>query len=545
MKKSPSLIALFLLTPVFLFLAFAAVKITLAQNCQSSALHQGLISALSVSGGTIGNSDQTCVLNSQATYRDFNVPSYSDLESQYYTFSKSSAKTSTQLPNGALPAFTGNGIYRQNSSLSISSASGTGAQIIFVSGNLTITNNITYADADPYSGLVFITSGDINIASTVTQVNAVLISSGKICTAYNISGSTCLSGFTITPQLTINGSLISLNKTPLPNGQSALLMKRNLATNNQPAEVVNKQPKFLYILRSGLFTKDLILTQENKNYVIPSGPPIVDGGWSAWSSCSATCGGGTQTRTCTNPAPAYGGASCSGATSQTCNTQACPQPVPQTITGLSAWLDASNTTSITVPTGSAVTQWNDISGSSPAKHFTQSTSTRRPTYTANVLNGKPAVQFAAATQQTLTNSTNFSTPNTIIYVSRQKAGSNQRLLSSLADNWLLGYVSGARDQAYFNGSVLYTVTPPSNSAWSIYTGVQTGALSSFYRNGVLLASNTAGLTGPNGLSLNGRASEQFSDGDIAELIIYNRALNNTERQQVESYMATKWGLTLP
>src|SRR3989344_851771 len=49
----------------------------------------------------------------------------------------------------------------------------------------------------------------------------------------------------------------------------------------------------------------------------------VNGGWSAWSACSVTCGGGTQTRTCTNPSPACGGATCSGSTSQSCNTQSC------------------------------------------------------------------------------------------------------------------------------------------------------------------------------------------------------------------------------
>ena len=49
----------------------------------------------------------------------------------------------------------------------------------------------------------------------------------------------------------------------------------------------------------------------------------VDGGWSAWSACSATCGGGTQTRTCSNPYPANGGADCVGPSSQACNTQSC------------------------------------------------------------------------------------------------------------------------------------------------------------------------------------------------------------------------------
>jgi len=52
----------------------------------------------------------------------------------------------------------------------------------------------------------------------------------------------------------------------------------------------------------------------------------VNGGWSSWSSCSVSCGGGTQTRTCNNPPPSCNGNSCQGVSSQTCNTQPCVLP---------------------------------------------------------------------------------------------------------------------------------------------------------------------------------------------------------------------------
>ncbi len=73
------------------------------------------------------------------------------------------------------------------------------------------------------------------------------------------------------------------------------------------------------------------------NYTIGAAP--VDGGWSAWSEKNNTCGySGTQTRTCTNPAPANGGANCVGSSSQPYTNPACaanitnlsvsPNPVP-------------------------------------------------------------------------------------------------------------------------------------------------------------------------------------------------------------------------
>lgn len=67
-------------------------------------------------------------------------------------------------------------------------------------------------------------------------------------------------------------------------------------------------------------------------------PTAVNGHWSAWSTCSATCGGGTQTRTCSDSAAANEGATCIGVSQQSCNTQSCSSggaPAPVQPTGTS------------------------------------------------------------------------------------------------------------------------------------------------------------------------------------------------------------------
>jgi hypothetical protein len=92
---------------------------------------------------------------------------------------------------------------------------------------------------------------------------------------------------------------------------------------------------------------------------------------------------------------------------------------------------------------------------------TQSTSGAQPQFIdSSVLNGKPALVFN--TGQLMQNTTAFSTPYTVVYAARQTGGSRGRVLSSTANNWLLGWWAGYRATAYFEGWVSLNYLPADN-----------------------------------------------------------------------------------
>lgn len=119
---------------------------------------------------------------------------------------------------------------------------GNNTGVIFIDGDLLISQNNTGSTQE---GLVFVVKGNVNIDKDVKEVDAVIISEGTICTAYDGTSCLDLDGNTTTPQLTINGSLISLN------GANPIKFGRSLGTDDDtiPAEIINHQVKYLVILR--------------------------------------------------------------------------------------------------------------------------------------------------------------------------------------------------------------------------------------------------------------------------------------------------------
>jgi len=219
-------------------------------------------------------------------------------------------------------------------------------------------------------------------------------------------------------------------------------------------------------------------------------------------------------------------------------TQLATNFTPQSIAGLKMWVKAD--AGITYGSGSSVSGWADQSGN--GNSFAQGTASKQPTFVASGINGRPSLQFAAGNSQTMTVSTNFPAPVTVLYVARMTGGTMGRILSGLSNNWLLGWHSNGWDRAYFEGWV-YQPSTSSGTTAMIYSVILNGTNSSVWRNGTqLVNASTAGITGPNGLSLVGHnASSEFSDAQISEVILYNVALTTAQRTQVENYLNSRYG----
>jgi len=152
--------------------------------------------------------------------------------------------------------------------------------------------------------------------NTCEAVGGVFNSGTGLCNKIEITG-------------TVKGGNVDLtNKTDISNNKVNITVNTTGITNNVAAIAANTTAIAGNTSNITLNTNLLRVTPSSNHEFRISAlesavPPPVNGGWSAWSPCSATCGGGTQSRSCTSPTPSGGGSTCSGASSQTCNTGVC------------------------------------------------------------------------------------------------------------------------------------------------------------------------------------------------------------------------------
>jgi hypothetical protein len=229
-----------------------------------------------------------------------------------------------------------------------------------------------------------------------------------------------------------------------------------------------------------------------------------------------------------------------------------PVTAPTEISGCVGWWDASDAASIT-QSGGLVSQWNDKSGLN--NHATASGSAR-PTLTAGGLNGRSVMTFdGTANAMTVAANAAFNSNDlTYFVVFRQTSTANKGIYTKLnADGTSLGFGLAVRSvsplvwllQKNAAGPPALQSSVDPTTATRIYTVTSTTTATGFLDglSSVAATGQTASHSLNQAVTLGARASSEYLNGFIAEIIHFNTALSPADRARVEAYLAAKWGIS--
>jgi hypothetical protein len=193
---------------------------------------------------------------------------------------------------------------------------------------------------------------------------------------------------------------------------------------------------------------------------------------------------------------------------------------------------------------------NPAVNNKPTVHFNGTTAYLATANTAVPLTGKTnltifAVASSADATTTVTGTYGYGEQNTMVHFIQNNGAWGNGIFSVFEQGVNVWYAAG---QAHPNTLWSRTAT----SAWMIYdsTRDQTGTgLETLRVNGVSVATNSAGTAAiwaeDGGVNVGAWAAGSYWAGDIAEIIIYTRALSDSERQAVEQYLQAKYFVAQP
>jgi hypothetical protein len=205
---------------------------------------------------------------------------------------------------------------------------------------------------------------------------------------------------------------------------------------------------------------------------------------------------------------------------------------PLNFSGLLVWTNAST---LGLANNTTISTW--------ANSGSQGTVNCTGTFLTNQLNGLPIVRLN--TNQTWSIASQ-PTPSaySMFFVSRQRGGTNGRVFQSASGNYLYGYWNGGKNRVYIENNPSQLGGLSSDSNWDLFSHTRTQNAAYIWNyNGTTSYSASTSLNGPlPGLTVNTGGVAEPSDCDIAEVILYNSVLLTLQVQQLEGYLAWKWGL---
>lgn len=212
--------------------------------------------------------------------------------------------------------------------------------------------------------------------------------------------------------------------------------------------------------------------------------------------------------------------------------------VPTDVAGLKVWLKAQGQS---YSDGDSVTTWTDGSGLS---NNVASSGLNSPIFKTSIIGGRAVMRLSGTDARfTSSGSLGLSQPDTVFCVINHTAANFGRVLDSTSRQLIDVDVTTGFGVMYAAGATNITGATNINGAFHVLSCVFNGASSGLWVDKVSDAHgtlDTAGLATFYVGSDNTGAST-FA-GDIAELIIYDSALSTGNRQGIENYLGTYYGL---
>jgi hypothetical protein len=192
--------------------------------------------------------------------------------------------------------------------------------------------------------------------------------------------------------------------------------------------------------------------------------------------------------------------------------------------------------------GDAVRQWSTQMGATSA---VQATGTKRPVYKAAIQNGQAVLRYDGVDDLLQAAGFSVAQPDTIFTVCKLNNAATLvfEFGGATADQRL--YWSNVDAKFHINAGTVLTGTSAGQDLWAVKSVLFNGASSQLWNNGTSDLTGDAGANALTSLVIGAAGGGTNSLlGDLAEVIIFNRALTTTERRQVEAYLGTKYGITV-
>ena len=229
------------------------------------------------------------------------------------------------------------------------------------------------------------------------------------------------------------------------------------------------------------------------------------------------------------------------------------------ITNLTLWLDSTSEKSfIDAENGTAISTWYDLSEQNVNKN--SAIAGNAPTYVTNSLNGLPVIRFNGTSNYLTFDGTSLAGSDYSIIVVERRLDNrvNSYFISNngstIANNILyLGYRTDTLVTfAQFANDYNITVSGFSSAKKAIIHSFRFSKNlgKNYYLNGIsqtlipVGAVPTQGLLAYNNAQIGRAEATYYYYGDIAEIIIYNKYLKNSEKDDIERYLSKKWAIPL-